>query len=470
MTRARQTEIGGSRVVAVWGLGRFGGGLGAAEELLRRGNTLRIIDRATRDQLAESLVRLERSAGPIEVLEEAESSLDGVDLVCVNPGVRPDHPLLEAAQRRGIPCTQELDLFLDAYPGRVTAVTGTNGKSSTTLMLARALEAATGRMTLEGGNLGGSLFDHRARWRADQDCVLEVSSFQASRLRLDARPFSGLVIPYLGTDHIDWHGDRGAYHAAKLRLLGGLKEGAPALLGGRGPSREGAIDDRLHLLSPTDEPISTPAGLEWRGVPVLTRRDIVAQGDFQLDNARLALALVERYGLDVRRAAKGLRGFAGLPHRLVRVGKRSGVTFFDNGVSTGPESSLSALRTLRDQGPTRWIGGGRSKDGDLTPYDEIASFARSVHLFGEVAPALSERLRAHGIDVTRHTTCREALEDAWNRCEHGDQLVFSPGFASFDQYPNFEARARVALAWWHSRTGDTARGARPESSETSAGE
>ncbi|MCB9880326.1 MAG: UDP-N-acetylmuramoyl-L-alanine--D-glutamate ligase [Planctomycetes bacterium] len=468
MTRTERPEIGGSRVVAVWGLGRFGGGLGAAEELLRRGNTLRIIDRATREQLAESLVRLERSAGPVDVLGEVESSLDGVDLVCVNPGVRPDHPLLQAAQRRGIPCTQELDLFLDAYPGRVTAVTGTNGKSSTTLMLARALEAATGRETLVGGNIGGSLFDHRARWRADQDCVLEVSSFQASRLRLDSHPFSGLVIPYLGTDHIDWHGDRGAYHAAKLRLLAGLKDGAPALLGGLGPSRAGAIDDRLHLLSPSDEPVATAVGLEWRGAPVLTRRDIVAQGDFQLENARLALALVARYGLDVRRAAKGLRGFAGLPHRLVRVGQRRGVTFFDNGVSTGPESTLSALRTLQGHGPPRWIGGGRSKDGDLTPYDEIASMARSVHLFGEVAPALSERLRARGIDVTRHTTCREALNDAWDRCEHGDQLVFSPGFASFDQYPNFEARARVALAWWHSRTGD-ARRAGPESSETGAG-
>ncbi len=445
-------------LAAVWGLGRFGGGEAAAYELLRRGHRLRIIDRRSFEDLAPGLVRLAASIGSsdprdIDVQGEHEGALADVDLLCVNPGVRPEHPLLAAAKARGIACTQELDLFLEAYPGRVTAVTGTNGKSSTTSMLARALEAATRRPVLAGGNIGGSLLELRRAWRADQDCVLEISSFQASRLNLERRPLSGLVLPYLGSDHLAWHGSRAAYHAAKLRLLEGLREGGPALLGGRGPREDGACDPRLHLLTATDEPTITTEGLVYGGRLVLARCDLSVAGSFQLENARLALALVARYGLDVERAARGLRGYTGLPHRLVEVGVRNGIRFFDNGVSTTVDSTLSALRSLVPEGRVHWVGGGRSKGEGLEAHCDAARLATSAQLFGEVGPDLARAMAAAGLRARAHAKLRDALEAALATSRHGDVILFSPAFSSFDQYPNFEVRAQSAVAWWHGLAG-----------------
>lgn len=438
-------------LAVVWGLGRFGGGLGAARELARRGFALRIVDRASREELAPSLGRLERDTGRVPLVREDDEALDGADLLCVNPGVRPDHALLATARRREIPITQELDLFVDAYPGAILAVTGTNGKSSTSAMLARSIEGATGKTALLGGNLGGSLFEARSRWHKQQFCVLEISSFQASRLDLSKRPFAGLLITNLTTDHLDWHGGIDAYHAAKLRLLDGLQDGAPAFLG---RSAELAKDrsDRLRLVAPDSLPSVRPDGLWIEDRLVLARSWLRTSGEFQFDNARLALALVHALGLDAASGGSGLRGFRGLPHRLARVGTNRGITFFDNAVSTGVDSTRSALESLcRESAAVRWIAGGRNKGVALEDYVPLAASARSVHLFGEVAAPLARLLRAQGADVSVHERVRSALEAAHTACEPGDALLFSPGFSSFDQYPNFEARARDALAWWHSR-------------------
>lgn len=434
----------------LWGLGRFGGGLGAARELLRRGYALRIVDRADRQELAATLVHLEREAGTVQVLPEDASALDDAELLCVNPGVRPEHPLLAEARSRAVELTTEIDLFLEAYPGRVLAVTGSNGKSSTSAMLARALEGATGHQALLGGNIGGSLFEARSRWHKKQFCVLEISSFQASRLDLSKRPFAGLILTNLAEDHLDWHGSVENYHAAKMRLLDGLEEGAPAFTAQSGLQ---AVDARLHEVDAELAP--TTRGNElWVGdTHVLARTWLRTSGDFQFENARLALALVHALGLDTASAGKGLRGFRGLPHRLARVGSRGGVTFFDNAVSTGAESTRSALESLRGQSSrVAWVTGGRNKGSDLSAHVALAQLATSVHTFGEVAEEFSASIRATAsATVSSHASMRQALEAALSACKAGDILLLSPGFASFDQYPNFKARARDALAWWHTR-------------------
>ena len=437
------------RSAIVWGLGRFGGGLGVARELLRRGYRLRVLDRASREELASSLLQLERESGEIPVLPEHPDSLSDAELLCVNPGVPPSHPLLAEAEARGLRRTTELDLFLEAYPGRVLAVTGSNGKSSTSAMLARALEGATGHQALLGGNIGGSLFEARARWHKAQFCVLEISSFQASRLDVSARPFEGLLVTNLATDHLDWHGSVEAYHAAKLRLLDGLADGAAAFGGQAGLQH---VDARIAELGDEVLPTLEADGLWVGDTHVLARGALRACGDFQLANARLALALVHALGLDTASAAKGLRGFRGLPHRLARVGTRRGVTFYDNAVSTGLDSTRSALEGLRSKrARVVWVAGGRNKGTELAEFRPLAEMAESVHVFGEVARELSGVLRSDGRAnaVHSHSRLREALDAAFAECRAGDTLLLSPGFASFDQYPNFEARARDALSWWH---------------------
>jgi len=203
--------------VLVHGLGRFGGGREAVRFLARAGCRVRIADKSA----GEDLQSVRTAIGDFEGLDwqlgrEDEALLDGIDLFVANPAI-PDHnPLLHAARARGVAITQEVDLFLAAYPGTVLAVTGTNGKSTTATLLHGALVRA-GKDALLGGNIGHSLLADEANWRTDQLAVLEISSFQLERLAPEA-VVHGAVFTRVTKDHVDRHGTLAAYHAAKGRL------------------------------------------------------------------------------------------------------------------------------------------------------------------------------------------------------------------------------------------------------------
>ena len=460
MTHSHDAPRPGARAL-VLGLGRFGGGREAALHLARCGYRLRVADRADRESLGASATALDGVDVDWRLGAAADDPaiLEGVDLVCVNPAIPDQNPVLARARADGLPLTQEVELFLHAYPGRVVLVTGTNGKSSTTTLLAAALRRAS-VPTLCGGNIGHSLLADEAAWAKDQVAVLEISSFQLERIDPTRTAVEGAVLTPVTRDHIDRHGSLEAYRAAKAVaarvaarfVVHGASDDVAAsfptgaglrLLHRRGPAQPGDaahVDETgtARLLPPCNDP-----------GPLLSGAALRMAGAFQVDNAMAAALAADALGAPRAACALGLVTAAPLPFRLQQVAVVRGVRIHDNAVSTSAESTRSALDAL---GPrTHWVGGGKTKDGPegygAFARDVTGSFA-SAHLFGAAAEPLAQELLARGeARVTRHERVEAALDAALADAAPGEDLLFSPGFASFDQYPNFKARALDFHAW-----------------------
>ena len=447
------------RRALVLGLGRFGGGREATRFLLRRGWRVRVADRAGPDQLAASVAALGAALGDHDDLEwrlgdQSTGLLDGVELVVVNPAIPDAHPLLAAARQGGIHLTQEIDLFLDAFPGRVVLVTGTNGKSTTATLLAAALRTGPDPVLL-GGNIGHSLLEDEPAWTTAATAVVEISSFQLARLA-PGRRLAGAVLTQITTDHLDRHGTLAAYRTAKsvaaATATGFLVHGAAdhVATGFATPAAQRITFSR-------GAPAPGQVGLEAGWITsrladpgrVIHQDAVLLPGAFQLDNLMAAFAAAVSLGADRQPAAMSLCVQRPLPYRLQQVGQWRGLRLFDNSVSTEVQSTVAALASL--SGPVHWVGGGRSKDGDYVAVARaVAPHVSTAHLFGEAAPALAEQLAAVGLtaaDVTVHQRLERALDTALRRGQPGATLLFSPAFASFDQYPNFRARAEAFHRW-----------------------
>ena len=439
--------------VLVHGLGRFGGGREAIRYLLRRGCHVRVADRSDSDELQAvrrsfGKIRGDQSAIDWRLGSEDPALLDGVDLVVTSPAI-PDHaPLRQAALARGIPCTQECELFLAAYPGRVVGITGTNGKSSTAMLLHRALRRG-GIDALLGGNIGHSLLADEADWRREQIAVLELSSFQLERLAPHRR-LAGAVFTRIGSDHLDRHGDLATYRAAKARLAAAASDFVVSAaddpvanafssdaerrgyFGRDLPAPGGAGEHHGMLLVRPDEAPARP----------LAHRDALRLlGDFQVENVLAASLAAAWLGADAADIGFAVATAPPLPFRLQLLATVGGVRVYDNGVSTEVESTRHALRTLARGGRrVHWLGGGKSKDGDHGKVARaIAEHAASAHVFGAAAEPFAAASTIP--DTTAHTDLAAALASALRAARPGDALLFSPAYASFDQYPNFRARA-----------------------------
>ncbi|GAB4155147.1 MAG: UDP-N-acetylmuramoyl-L-alanine--D-glutamate ligase [Planctomycetota bacterium] len=443
----------------VHGLGRFGGNREAIRFLHRRGVRVRVCDRSAGADLDESRRFLANLRDvDWQLGREDPALLDGVDLLVVNPAVPDEHPLLAAARARGIEITQEINLFLDSYPGKVIGVTGTNGKSTTSVLLHGAL-ARGGVPALLGGNIGQSLLSDAAHWRRDQVAVVELSSFQLQRVDLDRHRFHGAVYTAVGRDHLDRHGTLEAYRAAKSRLAAMAESFVVHPLAD--PVAAAFASSAKRYPYTTERPAPGSTGIEngWltarlgeRGRARIVHQDaMVLLGEFQRENAMAAATAALLCGADPRGVGLALALARPLPFRLQYAGSIGGVPVFDNGVSTEVESTKSALSALGKG--VRWVGGGKSKDGDYASVAKaVAPHLASAHLFGAAASPLSAEL-GDAVPWTRHETLREALDAALEAARPGEKILFSPAFASFDQYPNFRARALEFRAWLEERRG-----------------
>ncbi len=439
----------------ILGLGRFGGGLGAARFLARRGFMLRVSDRADAATLAEAREQLDALETDVDWRLGADATpadLEGIDVLVVNPAVRPGHPLLAAATERGTHTTQEINLFLEHHPGTTVLITGTNGKSTTATLLAAALEG-NGRDVLLGGNIGTSLLEQEASWHEDQIAVLEISSAQLTRVDPARHRVRGAVLTPVTQDHIDWHGSLEAYHRAKLRALACADDfvvfhadNEVAANGATGSYRR----LRYHAAVPLDGEVGVDDGWVTSRLPRDPGRVLHADaarlfGRFHLTNMAAAFCAAHELGADRGRSGLAMSQVAPLPHRLQLVAQREGRRVFGNAVSTEVQSTVSALKSI--PGRIHWVGGGKSKDGDFAgTARSIASSIASAHVFGAAAEPLGAEL-AHVVPTTCHEHLEQALDAAWRRSSPGDALLFSPAFASFDQFANFRARAAAFDRW-----------------------
>jgi UDP-N-acetylmuramoylalanine--D-glutamate ligase len=367
--------------------------------------------------------------------EHPPALLDRASLVVVSPGVPWDHAFLQEARRRGIATVSDVEWAGLQLKGRRIGVTGSNGKSTVTRMLASIFNAA-GRNTVEGGNIGvplASLLSEPAReWT-----VMELSSFQLEGMRIPL--LDGAVLLNITPDHLDRHPSLEAYGNLKKHIFDLLLPGAPGVapLGldvDRAVFRfgSGAAAD----LEVTDD------ALRHRAKPLMSRGDFPLKGDHNWMNAAAAALASLELGIPPEAVAEALRNFKGLEHRMEVVPSRDGILYINDSKGTNVDSVLAALTGV-PAGRTFLILGGKDKGGDFTALREpIERICKSVFCIGAAGGTIFGQLKGTSVPLLRADGLAEVFKALPGLAAGGDCLLLSPGCASFDQYANFEERGR----------------------------
>lgn len=452
------------KLALVYGLGASG--RAAARLLLRVGVPVLAVDARPAEALdLEGLAgepRFELRAGG-----EPEALPDRVDAVVVSPGVALERPLLEDARRRGVPILAEVELAFPFLDGPVVAVTGSNGKSTTTA-LAGAILREAGFEVAVCGNIGpplsaevdpAALAEPRApeAGRPARVFVVELSSFQLlgiHRFRPRAAAFLNLA-----PDHLDRHGSLPAYAAAKRRIFENQEAADTAVVNADDPAtRDTAVRSRKRLFSrrgPVDDGCWVDAGeggarvVERHGsgekIELFRTADSPLPGAHNLENAMAAALLARALGATPDDCRRALAAFRGLPHRMERVAEAGGVAWFDDSKGTNPAATLGCLQGFED-GTVHLILGGRNKGSDFAELAAaVARKARRVYLVGEAAAEIEAALAkaGGGVAASRSGTLERAVAEAAGRARPGESVLLSPACASFDQFRDFNHRGDV---------------------------
>jgi len=444
--------------VTIMGLGLFGGGLGAAQYFARLGSRVTVTDLKPEQELRQSLEKLSDPACTEAVQPvvlhlggHVESDFTEADLVVVSPAVPRSSRYIALARDAGVPLATEISLFFQRCPAPVVGITGSNGKTTTT-GLAGAMLAAGERRSHVGGNIGGSLLGDVGSIAPDDVVVLELSSFQLEWLdELGASP-QVAVVTNLCANHLDRHGTMEAYIEAKKAIVRHQDSTCTAVLNADDLRlREWERDVRGRCLW------TTTAGEPEQGAFVRDGRIIVRcggremavgpvsalrlPGDHNLHNALAAAAACAAVGCPPEAISAGIERFEAMPHRLEFVGRRRGISFYNDSKATTPEAAIAALDTF--DRPVVLIAGGYDKH---VPLDllarKIASSTREAILIGDTAPAIAGHLDALGGGARYRLadTLAAALEAAIAEARPGDVVLLSPACPSYDMFPNYEVR------------------------------
>ena len=434
------------RIIVV-GAGRSG--LGAAEFLARAGRDVVVTDvRAGPEaqaaaRLAELSVAGVWGGHPLTLLE-------GCDEVVLSPVVPPGSPFPREAAARGIPVIGELELAHRALRERkdgaqILAVTGTNGKSTTTDLTAHLLKAAD-LPAVACGNLGTPLITAMAGAEPGTRFALECSSYQLETVR-DFHSEAAAALN-LTPDHLARHGTMEAYRAAKVRIFQHQAEadlrltpmadpafealapggGRSARFGWDCPDGPGAWCDDHGTLWLKDE---------YGEHPLVPRAQLLIPGDHNVENALAAAVLARHGGADLDGIRAGLRSYPGLAHRMVLCGERDGIKAYNDSKGTNLDATLTAVRAL--PGPLVLLLGGQDKGTGYLPLRAaLEGKLRRLVFLGEAIPQLERDLGGLPHDTVRPFD--EAVARALEQARPGDQVLLSPACASFDQFENFERR------------------------------
>jgi UDP-N-acetylmuramoylalanine--D-glutamate ligase len=355
-----------------------------------------------------------------------------------SPGVPDSAPLVQRARNRGLPVLGELELAWRLLPNEFVAVTGTNGKTTTTEWIGH-IHRQSGRAMAVAGNVGTAASSLVGRLEPDTPVVCEVSSFQLEDTLAFAPEVA--VLTNLQPDHLDRHGTYAAYVAAKLNIFARQgNEDVAIAPEGLGIEDLGGCARRVCFGSGPEAEIADRAGqLWWEGRPLLASRELSLPGEHNRQNAMAAAAACLVRGIPPQEVAAGLQTFPGVPHRLELVGVRDGVRFVNDSKATNVASTVVALRSFPDG--IHLIAGGRGKQQDFSPLAApVMERCAAVYLIGEAAAELQQVLAGAGVPLHRIERMEAAVEAAAAAARSGQTVLLSPACASYDQYPNFEAR------------------------------
>jgi UDP-N-acetylmuramoylalanine--D-glutamate ligase len=454
------------RHVLVLGLGESG--LASACWCARQGARVRVADtRAKPPYLDELRRRITGADSRLEFIagEFDKALLDGIDLLVLSPGLSGGLMVVIHARAAGIPVVGEIELFAQGLralnsTAPVLAITGTNGKTTTTALTGHLLRA-TGKTAGVAGNISPAaltaLMDALDADALPQIWVLELSSFQLETTEtLNA---AAATVLNISDDHLDRYIDLDEYASAKARVFQSA-EGAPGVqVLNRADPRvcRMALADR-HIIS---FGLDAPAGeddfglRENRGEAWLVqgRRLLLPVSELPLAglhnaaNAMAALALCSALGFDAASLLPALRSFRGLPHRVEQVAEIDGVTWYDDSKGTNVGATVAALEGLGGLGrKIVVILGGDGKGQDFSPLEKaVARHARSAVLVGRDGPLIEKAISGAGVAMENAADMGDAVRRAARRAQPGDAVLLSPACASFDMFRNYEHRAQVFI-------------------------
>jgi UDP-N-acetylmuramoylalanine--D-glutamate ligase len=414
-------------------LGLARSGVAAALALRARGEEVIGVDAG-----APEVGRLQDAGVEVHLDASGEHLAARARTLIKSPGVPQDAPAVVAARRRGAALLGELELAWRLIPNEFIAVTGTNGKTTTTEWIGHIHREAALPVAIAGnvGTAASSLVGSVAR---EATVVCEASSFQLE----DADAFApeAAVLLNLSPDHLDRHASYEDYVGAKLRVFARQGNDDVAVA-----PRELAIEDlggcarRVTFGAGAGAELSDRAGyLWWADEPLLPVDEISLPGAHNRENAMAGAAVCLARGVSPEAVRAGLRTFSGVAHRLETVVRRAGVDYVNDSKATNVASTLVALAAYEDG--VHLIAGGRGKAQDFGPLAPlVAERSRGVYLIGEAAGEIELALAATGVPVALCGDLPRAVAAARAAARPGDTVLLSPACASYDQYPDFEAR------------------------------
>ncbi len=401
---------------------------GEAAALVLRATGERVIGLDAGDsrdpQLSATAQRLSRAGVEVhlDVSDAAEDALREAGAVVKSPGVPQGAPPVSAARRAGIPIFGELELAWRVLANQFIAVTGTNGKTTTTEWIGHIHREAELPVVV-AGNVGTAVSSLVGSVDPEATIVCEASSFQLE----DTEAFApeAAVLLNLSEDHLDRHGSFEAYVAAKLRIFANQSQNDLAVV---------------------PDSFTGPAGLARQvrfgsGPEARLAEEVSLPGAHNRRNGMAAAAVCLARGIDPEAIAAGLRSFAGVVHRLELVANLDGVAWINDSKSTNVSSTIVALEAFPP--PIHLIAGGRGKGQDFSPLaGPVAERCSAVYLIGEAAQELEDTLALHevGIPLHRCGDLEHAVAQARDAACSGETVLLSPACASYDQYVDFEAR------------------------------
>lgn len=451
------------RSVVILGFARQGKAL--ARFFAEEGAHVVVSDLRDITQLADQVNELADLPVEYALGEHPLSLLADCDLLCLSGGVSPEIPLVREAVRRGIPLSNDAQEFMVRCPAPIVGITGSAGKTTTTALVGRMLEA-TGFKTWVGGNIGRPLLNELPNIRDTDRVVMELSSFQLELMHVSPH-VAGLL--NITPNHLDRHRSMDAYIAAKRHIIIHQCSQDIAVLGyddERARALRGDVIGQVRFFSGLTE---VAEGAYLQGANLVLRhggserivapRDAIRlRGFHNVQNVLAAIALADAAGATLEGMRQAIVGFTGVPHRLEEVRRRRGVLWVNDSIATAPERVLAALASFDES--LVLLAGGRDKDLPWKQFAErVVERVRVLILFGEAASLIEshvtdagERARAAGRPVTlehlvRAGSLRNAVALASELAQPGEVVLLSPGGTSFDAFKDFAERGECFKRW-----------------------
>ncbi len=454
-------DVKGKRVLVV-GLGKSG--VASALFLQSRGARVTVSDTRSEHQLRQEIPTLLDRGIAIEAGGHGERTFRDQDLIVVSPGVPTDVPPLVRARSRGLPVIGEVELAARYLRGKVIAITGSNGKTTTTT-LCGDLIAASGQKMLVGGNIGTPAIQLVEHSSDDTINVLEISSFQLETIEI-FHPQVAVVLN-VTPDHLDRHGTFAAYVNAKARIFKNQSSSDWAVL-------------NLDNVASAEMRPRTQAKVCWftrgalaeahdcgsfvrghrifwrqgvREIEIMPVKDIPLKGGHNLENVLAAVCVARLAGCDAGSIHQSVKAFKAVDHRLQLVATIKGVEYYNDSKATNVDATIKAIESF--PGNIHLILGGKDKDSDYSTMNELLrQRVKRVYTIGSAAEKIRSQV-ASAVEIVPCGTLEVAVERSAENATEGDIVLLAPACSSFDQFENYEHRGRVFRKLVESRAENT---------------